>query len=269
MSNNFSVEFTDEEVLTIYLFGITRHLSTVKEIYTYVHDHLIQWFPKLPSYQAFNNRLNNLYGCFELIIDSVDQQAVLQIAFRSEKVIDSMPIIVANNKRSSRARVAKEICSKGFCSSKNMYYYGVKLHALGIVRPTEMPLPEKSWVTPAHENDLTAARSVFSGMNDCKIYGDKIYADADLNQTMITQQNSIIITPIKKQKGQQFEDAADNIFSTLVSKVRQPIESFFNWLNEKTKIQIANKVRSEKGLLVHIWGKFAAAILLLIGFFNP
>jgi len=269
MSNNRVIEFTDEEMLTIYLFGITQRLSKVKDIYAYTKKHLYDWFPKLPSYQAFNNRLNNLYACFELIIDSINQSAVLRVPFTSEKIIDSMPIIVANNKRSSVARVAQGICSKGFCSSKNMYYYGVKLHALVIVRPTQLPLPEKSWFTPAHENDLTAARPVFSGLYNCKIYGDKIYADADLNQTMMVQQNSIIITPIKKEKGQQTEDAADNIFSTLVSKVRQPIESLFNWLNEKTQIQTANKVRSPKGLCVHIWGKFAAALLMLTGFFNP
>ena len=192
----------------------------------------------------------------------------MQIPIRSEKVIDTLPIIVANNKRSSTAKVAKELCSKGFCSSKNMYYYGVKLNTLGIVRPVKLPLPEKNWIVGAHENDLTAARPIFSGTYNCKIYADKIYADADLNQTMIHQQNSIIITPIKKGKGQKIEDAADNIFSTLVSKVRQPIESLFNWLNEKTQIQTANKVRSSKGLLVHIWGKFAAALLLLTGFFN-
>ena len=50
----------------------------------------------------------------------------------------------------------------------------------------------------------------------------------------------------------------------MVSFVRQPIESFFNWLNEKTQIQKASKVRSSKGLLVHIFGRIAACLL----FFN-
>ena len=46
-----------------------------------------------------------------------------------------------------------------------------------------------------------------------------------------------------------------------VSSIRQPIESFFNWLNEKTQIQYAGKVRSSKGLFVHIFGKIATALL--------
>lgn len=56
-------------------------------------------------------------------------------------------------------------------------------------------------------------------------------------------------------------------FSKTVSKIRQPIESFFNWLIEKTDIQRASKVRSTKGLLVHVFGKMAAAFIGLI--FNP
>ncbi|MHB1104890.1 MAG: hypothetical protein ACYCZ2_00890 [Lutibacter sp.] len=43
-----------------------------------------------------------------------------------------------------------------------------------------------------------------------------------------------------------------------VSAIRQPIESFFNWINEKTQIQNASKVRSFKGLIVHIFGKLPA-----------
>ncbi len=45
--------------------------------------------------------------------------------------------------------------------------------------------------------------------------------------------------------------------------MRQPIESLFNWINEKTGIQQASKVRSYQGLLVHAFGWLAAAMLLL------
>jgi len=51
--------------------------------------------------------------------------------------------------------------------------------------------------------------------------------------------------------------------STSVSRVRQPIESLFNWIQEKTHIQVASKVRSSKGLIVHIFGRLAAALFLL------
>lgn len=266
MSNNQTVEFTDEEVMTVYIFGITQKFSKVKDIYNYTKRYLSDWFPSLPSYQAFNDRLNKLSSCFEVLVQSINFKALQELEFKNEKVIDSVPIIVTGKSRSSSAKVAPQLCSKGYCSSKQMYYYGLKLHVSGIVRPCELPMPEASWITGAGENDLTAARPVFEHMSNCKIYADKIYADSDLNIGMQTNQNSIILTPVKKEKGQKILDAADDTYSYLVSKVRQPIESFFNWLIEKTQIQFAQRVRSEKGLRVHVWGKFAAALFLLSNF---
>ena len=78
-----------------------------------------------------------------------------------------------------------------------------------------------------------------------------------------------MLRPVKVIKGEaaiitQREKAGRDLFSTAVSKVRQPIESFFNWLNEKTNIQRVMKGRSKYGLLVHTMGKSAIAFIYLI-----
>ena len=59
----------------------------------------------------------------------------------------------------------------------------------------------------------------------------------------------------------------DRVYSQIVSGVRQPIESLFNWVEEKTGIEVASKVRSYKGLMVHVFGRLAAAMFMLA--FNP
>ena len=87
-----------------------------------------------------------------------------------------------------------------------------------------------------------------------------------LNQIRLAANNSRILTPVKQKKGEskelrQFNKAADNLFSTAVSTIRQPIEGFFSWLVEKTDIQRASKVRSENGLILHVFGKIAAALV--------
>lgn len=82
--------------------------------------------------------------------------------------------------------------------------------------------------------------------------------------TAVHQEKHItLLTPVKKKKGQAYLDAADQWLSTAISKIRQPIESFFNWLNEKTGIQIASKVRSYRGLMVHVFGKLTAALIVM------
>jgi len=50
--------------------------------------------------------------------------------------------------------------------------------------------------------------------------------------------------------------------SRAVSRVRQPIESLFNWIEEKAGIEMASKVRSSQGLLVHVFGRLAAAMFV-------
>jgi len=57
---------------------------------------------------------------------------------------------------------------------------------------------------------------------------------------------------MKNKKGlatalQHFDEAAQNIFNSAISKIRQPIESLFNWINEHTLIQNASKVKIRKG----------------------
>lgn len=77
------------------------------------------------------------------------------------------------------------------------------------------------------------------------------------------------MTFVKAVKGECQEirnrdKAFNNLYPKAVSKVRQPIESLFNWLIEKTGIQKASKIRSTEGLLIHLLGKIASAFIALI-----
>src|SRR4051812_43565995 len=172
MSNNYQPIFTDEEVMTIYIFGIITGRSQVKPIYEHTRDYLLDWFPQLPSYQAFNYRLNELSACFEVLVCSLNSDALLDepclLHWNGEQVIDSLPIIVSRSNNYT-ACVAPQLCNKGYCASKNMHYYGARLHVSALVRPWQMPLPQVSW--------LTAARPWLEQLSNCKMYADKIYAD--------------------------------------------------------------------------------------------
>jgi hypothetical protein len=77
--------------------------------------------------------------------------------------------------------------------------------------------------------------------------GDKAYCDGPLKEQLAEDQDLDLLTPIKKTKGQKTLSAADSLYSAAVSRMRQPIESLFNWINEKTGIQQASKVRSYQG----------------------
>lgn len=265
-TNNNSPKFTDVEIITIYLFAmIENERFTVSQIYKFALEYLHSWFPELPSYVAFNTRLNNLAAVFEVLSEIL--MAELQPTREESiiKVLDSMPIITCSGKR--KAKVAPEITDKGYNSTKGIYFFGLKLHFLNSFRKDKLPIPLSFVVTPASENDLNVFKQYWSQIYDTSFFGDKIYLDKLFFQNIKEQYNSIMYTPIKEVKGKakclkQRDKAFNDLFSKAVSTIREPIESFFNWLIQKTDIQRASKVRSTKGLLVHIFGRISAALFV-------
>ena len=267
-SNNNKPEFTDEEVMTVYLYVMHHEQQfKVKHIHRFASEYLHSWFPKLPSYQAFNNRLNRLHNAFNKLTEMLLSDFQPEDCYLNQSLLDSMPIITCSGKRAGK--VAREIADKGFCSTKGIYYYGLKLHALGFRRIGKLPHPEQILFTPASVNDLSLYKEVWSKIKDRIFFGDKIYTDSDFFKNMKNKFNSEMLTPVKGIKGmsealKKFNKAADDLFSTAVSRVRQPIEALFSWLIEKADIQKASRVRSTKGLLVHAYGRLATAYINLI-----
>ena len=52
-SNNSPPQFTDEECITVYLWGIKRREFDLKAIYSYTKDHLLEWFPYCRAIRRF------------------------------------------------------------------------------------------------------------------------------------------------------------------------------------------------------------------------
>lgn len=116
--------------MTMYLFGVYyQGYSKVKHIHRFASDYLLDWFPKLGSYQAFNNRLNRLDGAFTRLSELLVRDFQPNDCIVDQNLLDSMPIVTCSGKRNGK--VAREITDKGYCSTKGMYYYGMKLHMLG------------------------------------------------------------------------------------------------------------------------------------------
>lgn len=263
LSNNFRPEFTDEECITIYLWGVMNRRFELKAIYEFIKDYLLEWFPKLPTYQAVCNRLNRLVPAFRLLVemwmDLVSAISGTEMTF----VVDSCPIILAKQRRSGHAKVAPELCDKGYNSSRKEYYYGVKLHVFAARHTGTLPTACAMTISRASENDLVAAKQVMDSCCPFRggiLYADKAYADQAWAKTIKQDYSVQLLTPRKKKVYDTLRGG--DAVSSFVSSFRQQIECFFNWLDERTNIQSASKVRSKAGLLVHIFGKIAAALYL-------
>jgi hypothetical protein len=269
-SNNSSPEFTDAELMTVYLFALSEQdYVKLKQIHRYTEEYLLTWFPKLPSYQGFVNRINRMSEAFKVLAMTLFSCFGPKDCDGQISLTDSLPIVTCKGKN-KKGKVARELVDKGYCSTKNMWYYGVKLHLLAFRRPGTIPFPEFIGITAASENDLTAFKELYGDkIFNRIIFGDKIFSDRPYFDLKAEKQNIEMLTPVKLGKGEadcirQREKAFRDLYGKAVSAIRQPVESFFNWLNEKTKIQEAQKVRSANGLAVHSFGKVAAAFIYLI-----
>ena len=267
-SNNFRPQFSDEECITVYLWGISQRRFEQKTIYEYTRNHLLEWFPKLPSYQAFSDRLNKLVPAFQALAEHWLYIIGVNLHEHMECIVDSCPIILAKGPRSGHAKVAQELCEKSYNSSRKEWYYGLKLHAVVSRRSGHLPVPLSLMASGAAQHDLSAAKQILENhivLKHGKLYADKAYADAAWAEALKKDHALELLTPRKKRKGDGL--LSGDTFSTFVSSIRQPIECFFNWLNRLTNIQSAFLVRSFSGLLLHVFGRIAAALISLI--FNP
>ena len=120
-------------------------------------------------------------------------------------------------------------------------------------------LINSSSLTPASGHDGKVFDQIRPLLANEEVFGDKAYQRPDAKEVE-RNQNVTVLTPVKKKKGQKYLDADEQWLSTAVSTVRQPIETLFGWIEEKTGIECAGKVRSYQGLLVHIFGRLAAAM---------
>lgn len=261
-SNNSQPRFTDQELVTIYLFGHLNGLYHKRAIHRFITNYWAEWFPHLPAYQTFSYRLNLLEPTFHAIGGAWLARLTEQVPPEFDHVIDSLPIMLAQGGHAYTARVARDWASVGYCQAKKTFFHGLRLHVIAARHRATLPRARYLWLREGACHDLPSVREQGVRLPATTLIGDKAFADPTL-AAMLAQQNTRLVTPVKKPRGVELS-AAEKYYNRLVSRLRQPIESFFNWLEEKTKIQRASKVRSTQGLLVHCFGKLTFAMLLLV-----
>lgn len=148
-----------------------------------------------------------------------------------KSLVDSMPIITCAGKNTV-GKVATEITSKGYCSTKNMYYFGLKLHAVAFRRKGTIPFPEMLILSAADENDSTVfKRECVGNLNNREIYADKIYSDIPFYKETKESQKLELFTPVKAIKGEspeitKREKAARDLFQRQSQKSDNPLNHY-------------------------------------------
>lgn len=194
--------------------------------------------PQAGAYQTFNYRLNRTAGAVTELSSQLLSIFKPSDCKENTVIVDSMPIITCCG-RNRTGKVARDIADKGYCSAKNLYYHGLKLHMVGYRRKGHLPHPCQIALSPASENDLKVFQSeCMPNLFNKKIFADKIYRSSDYWEQERRDKANELFAPVKSIKGASVEEkqrskAADDLYSQAVSSARGPIEALFSWLNKK------------------------------------
>jgi hypothetical protein len=262
LSNNSQPDFTDQELVTIYLFGHLQGLFEKKAMHRLIDKYWRHYFPRLPAYQTFVARLNQLEQTFQTIGGYLNELSAHRRTPEIDHVIDSVPVMLAQGGHAYTARVARDLADVGYCASKRTYFHGVRLHAIAQRRIGTIPLPAQIWLREGSVHDVQSVREQEIYLPNSTLIGDKAFSDSTFQQWLKEQQTTLSAVR-KKPKGKELSET-EKYYNRMVSRLRQPIESFFNWLIDKTDIQRAGTVRSTEGLMVHCFGKLTFAMFLLV-----
>jgi IS5 family transposase len=123
-------------------------------------------------------------------------------------------------------------------------------------------LPEKIHLSPASQHDLAALREVQPSLPaGCGLFADKAYFHTE-TAAACRERGWFLLAAHKRHRNEP-ESSVPTLYNRFVSAIRQPLESLFNWLIQRTDLQNVARVRSSQGLKMHCYGKLAVACFLL------
>jgi hypothetical protein len=187
-------------------------------------------------------RLNRLEPTFQTFGTVLSGALAATRTPEFDHLVDSLPVMLAQHGHSYGARVGREIADIGYCAAKKTRFHGVRLHCLAQRRRGRLPLPHQVWLCGALHHDSKAFLQQQPEIPTTELFGDLAYPTPEIINHLKEQQTRLV-APRKKPKGGELT-ADENYYNRLVRCIRQPIESLFNSIEEKTQIQRASKVRS-------------------------
>jgi len=119
LSNNNCPHFTDTELFTCAIFTELIGFNTKKDGYLSIQRHYLSWFPKLPSYEVYNRKLNKYHEALAYIFQMLRNKYASPN--QSIAQIDAAPISVCQAQHSATAAAAKPFVTKGNVLPRNNF----------------------------------------------------------------------------------------------------------------------------------------------------
>ncbi|MBT0572358.1 IS982-like element ISRa1 family transposase [Riemerella anatipestifer] len=222
-------------------------------------DSELQLFRKLPNSlinkierSVYNKRKRRL----SLQTEQIRQRISMEFnEFEDIFIVDSMPMKVCENARSTRSKICKEQSysspTYGYCASQKLYFYGYKLHAVcslnGVIKNFD--------ISPASVHDIHYLKDIGEQMRNCTLIGDRGYLSAKVQIDLFNYANIKLDTPMRSNQKDYIPQ-----FS-LYKKKRKRIETFFSQLCDQFMIK-RNYAKTFEGFKTRLISKITAATVI-------
>jgi len=241
-------KLTDAEVVTIAIYQEMIGEPREDHFFRLHSETLKQYFPNLNERSRYNRRKRDLW----LVILSVRVclEPVLKALLAKEGILDSAPVPCVGYKR-SKNQTRFHDADYGVCSSKAMQYFGYKFHAIVSLTGTIIDF----MLTSARPYDNQPVIEFITAMKTSlkKIFGDKAYNDALLQQYLKQHHGISLLAPTKDNQKDRLPKKVIKGLNT----IRLLIETVNAQLQEQFHLS-KHYAKSQWGLFTRIAAKITA-----------
>ena len=158
---------TDAEIITTALISALLFKGNQSVAISYMRSHNMA--PLLPKKSGFTKRLHGLCELLWMLFQQLGH-LIKQLNVSHRYMLDSFPLAVCQNIRIPHCKLLRGEAFRGFCASKQQYFYGVKVQVI----TTEGGIPVEVCFVPGAEHDAEAIAQLLWDFEK----GDQIYEDS-------------------------------------------------------------------------------------------
>jgi hypothetical protein len=221
----FAPALSDEEVITMEICGEYFKLECDKEMFAYFSFHYRHFFPKLRDRSLFARQAANLQHVKFLIQKRLT--AVSDEMNDPVQVIDTMPLPVCVITRAGRDRCFKGEADFGYCSAKDMNYYGFKLG----LRISRIGMITNYSLLPARPHDIQSIETLLEGFEGIAP-ADKGFIDEFRQSLLLKRHGILVVTPPRKN----MKTALPEPLLKFCRRIRRRIETVGSQLTGRFKV---------------------------------
>ena len=136
-----------------------------------------RFFPNMLSKSQLNRKLHAIDPAIWQGLMEKFAETFHQLNQTNEYIVDSFPVAACQNCRIFRAKLLRGEEYRGYCASKNSFFYGLKVHVVTSVNGN----PVEVFFSAGNESDISAFRKFNLDLPPgSRVYADRAYTDYEI-----------------------------------------------------------------------------------------